>query len=228
MDELIGLGLYAVPEASRLARVPAWKIRRWLKGHTRRGRHYEPLWDPEVPAFDGQIYLSFRDLMEIRIANRLIEEGISAQKVRAAIISARDLFDRERPLSTNRFKTDGRDIFVQLVEEDEQGHERARLLDLLKKQYAIEIILNPLLVDVDFDEGGAPRQWWPLGRTKGVLVDPARSFGQPIDAESSVPTAVLAAAGQVEGVRQAAHLYDVSTRAVRRAMAFEKEDRLAA
>ena len=33
-----------------------------------------------------------------------------------------------------------------------------------------------------------------------VVVDPLRSFGQPIDAASSVPTAVLATVGIQEGI----------------------------
>jgi len=228
MDNLIGLGLYTIPEASRLVGVPGQRIRRWLKGHSYRGKVYEPLWEPEVPDLNGKTFVSFRDLMEIRIANRLIQLEISSQKVRAAILVAREVTGQDHPLSTNRFRTDGRNIFLHLIQQDETGEDQEALLNLLKKQYAFEKLLAPLLASVDFTPDGAPRLWWPRGRSKGIVVDPARAFGQPIDVESSVPTAVLAGAGQVEGIKRAASLYAVTERAVRRAMAFEQGEARAA
>ncbi len=229
MDNLIGVGLYTPIEASRLTGVSARKIRRWLGGYSRRGKRYEPLWTPEIEAIEGQPYLGFRDLLEVRVANRFIEEGFSPQRMRAAIAIARDVVGQDHPLSTNRFKTDGRSIFLELVEKDEQGQNRKHLLNLVKQQYAFEKLLKPLLVDIEFDDEGAPRRWWPRGKAVRVLIDPARAFGQPIEVESSVPTSVLAAAGEVEGVEGAARLYEVSRDAVRRAIKFEAEvERLAA
>lgn len=69
-----------------------------------------------------------------------------------------------------------------------------------------------------------PARWWPLGRGKAILVDPARSFGQPIEAETSVPVTTLVAAAEAEGSSEAAaKAWDVPVRAVRRALAFERE-----
>jgi hypothetical protein len=55
-----------------------------------------------------------------------------------------------------------------------------------------------------------------------VSGDPTRSFGQPIDADSSVPTAILAAAAnQDAGVKGAARAYDVAEASVKHAVEFE-------
>lgn len=230
-DRLIGVGLYTPAEAGKLLRIPSAKISRWLRGHYIRGKYYPPLWTPEISLGDDRVFLGFRDLMEVRVADAFIQVGVSAIRVRTAIEAAIDVIGRDRPLSTNRFRTDGREIFLHIVEEDSDGEKREFLLNLFRKQFEFNTILDPILKSVDFGSDGNPLAWWPAGRQLNVVIDPARSFGQPIDASSSVPTAVLAAAAKHDGgIRNAALAYDVSETAIRHAIEFETmmEQRLAA
>jgi len=219
-SQLVGIGLYTPAEASRLSGIPAQKLIRWLHGHTHRGKTYPPLWQPQIELEDGRIYLGFLDLMEARVADKFIKEGIPALHIRRAITLARSILDLDRPLSTNKFRTDGREIFLQTIETDQDGQERRQLLNLFKRQYAFASIIDPLLKDVVFDDEGVPAKWWPAGQAKKIVIDPAFAFGQPIDSESSVPVAILANAGKVHGVGPAAKSYDVSKESVRRAMNF--------
>jgi hypothetical protein len=230
MTKLVGLGLYTPAEAGRLLQIAPSKISRWLRGHEANGRKYAPLWESQVDLNDGHAYLGFRDLMEVRIANKFISYGISPQRVRSAIILANEMLGQERPLSTDRFKTDGREIFFRVLEKDQDGEESERLLNLFRRQYEFRQIIEPLLKTVDFDSDGEPTHWWPYGRKANIIVDPARSFGQPIDAASSVPTAALAAAAQREGIPAAARSYFVTQKSVRNALRFETflEERAAA
>lgn len=219
MTELVGVGLYTPAEAARLLRIPAGKIARWLRGHEVKGKWYDRLWRPQVDLADGKIYLGFRDLMEMRTAHAFMQVGLSAIMVRRAIDEARNLTDDERPLSTKKFFTDGRSIFLEIV--DESGDQK--LLDLFKRQYAFKRIMEASLKDVEFD-GAAPSRWWPMTKAQKILVDPERAFGQPIEAESGVPTAVLAAAASAEGSAEiAARLWQVSVPAIKRAVKFENE-----
>ena len=230
MDELIGVGLYTPAEAGRLLHIPAAKISRWLRGHEVGGKHYQPLWEPEVSLGDDRVFLGFRDLMEVRVADAFIKNGVSAIRVRAAIKLAQDVIEQDHPLSTNRFLTAGREIFLQVIDTDEEGNQRERLLNLFRRQYEFKGILEPILKSVDFGEDGSPKLWWPAGRRTNVVVDPGRSFGAPIDGETSVPTAVLATAAKEFGVAEAAKAYEVPLASVRRAVEFEAtmEQRLAA
>jgi hypothetical protein len=221
MDSLIGIGLYTPSEAGRLLHVGAGKISRWLRGHRAGGSQYKPLWTPQIELTDGRVYLGFRDLMEVRIADRFIASGVSPQRVRAAIQLAREVIGEDHPLSTDRFRTDGRNIFLRVIETDEQGEQSERLLNLFRRQYEFRQIIEPLLKTIEFDDQGTPIQWWPLGRRANILVDPARAFGQPIDAVSNVPTAVLAAAGRQEGIEYAARAYAVPQNSVKRAIEYE-------
>lgn len=230
MDNLIGVGVYTPAEAGRLLHVRPSKISRWLRGHRVQGKVYEPLWTPNINLGDERVFLGFRDLMEVRVADAFIRAGVSAIRVRSTIVAAREVIGQDHPLSSDRFRTDGREIFLHIIETDEEGQQRERLLNLFRKQYEFKGILDPILKTVDFGDDGNPLLWWPGGRKLNVVVDPARSFGQPIDAASSVPTAVLAAAAIQEGIEGAAQAYDVSEASIRRSVEFENsmEQRVAA
>lgn len=217
--DLVGIGLYTPAEAGRLIQVPPPKIARWLRGHDANGRHYEALWRPQVDLGEDGIFLGFRDLQEVRVAAAFIAQGLSSQRVRQAIVLACEIVADERPLSTARFRTDGRSGFLQVVEEDGQ----ARLIDLFRRQFAFRDIVERSLTHLEYDADGVPARWWPLGRSKSVLIDPSRSFGQPIEAETSVPVAALVGAVEAEGSAEAAaKAWDIPLRAVRHALAFER------
>ena len=215
---LVGIGLYTPAEAARLIHVAPGKLTRWLCGHEARGRDYEPLWQPEVKLDDGAIYLSFRDLLEARVAARFIERGLSPQKVRMTIELARSVVG-ERPLSTLWLKTDGRTVFLRVVRENGAEPE---LIDLFTSQYAFNAVVEQSLRDLEF-EGPIPTVWWPQGRRAGVLIDPKRAFGQPIEQETSIPAAVLANAVIAEGSEEnTARVWGAPLSAVRRAVKFQR------
>jgi uncharacterized protein (DUF433 family) len=217
---LVGIGLYTPAEAARLVGVSSAKIVRWLRGHRIDEREYAPLWRPQIDLGEQGIVLGFRDLMEVRVAAAFIERGLSPQRVRQAIQLAREIIPDERPLSRSQFRTDGRSVFLQVVE----GDGEPRLIDLFKSQYAFREVLERSLSGIDYDDDGAPARWWVLGKARSILVDPARSFGRPIEAETSVPAEVLAAAVGAEGsIEAAAAAWDVPARAVRRAVSFVDE-----
>ncbi len=218
-DNLVGIGLYTPAEAGSLIGVRVPKLTRWLRGHTVRGQWYEPLWQPQVDLGDDKIYLSFRDLLEARVASRFIKEGLSPQKVRLAIELASTMVG-DRPLSTSWLKTDGRAVFLKVVRET--GGE-PELMDLFSKQYAFNAVVDQSLRDVEFD-GPLPNIWWPLGRRSGVLIDPLRSFGQPIERETSIPVVALSNAAAAEGsVDAAAKAWGVPVPAVKRAIRFQQQ-----
>ena len=218
---LIGVGLYTPAQAARLTGIGAGKIARWLRGHQAGGVSYEALWQSQVDLEDGHVYLGFRDLMETRVVDAFIRHGISARSIRRAIRIAQDQLGIDHPLSTRRFRTDGRTIFIDVCNEDGT----TSLIDLFRSQYAFRQIIEPSLKNIEFDSMGAPARWWPLGRESRILVDPGRSFGRPIEAVSGIPAELLANAVEAEGsVEAAARAWDVPVASVRRALAFH--DRL--
>jgi hypothetical protein len=76
------------------------------------------------------------------------------------------------------------------------------IYDLARRQYAFHRLVAPSFKDVDF-EADVMARWWPMGHRRLVVLDPQRSFGAPIAAESGIPTATLADVAQGEGSPQA-------------------------
>src|SRR3990172_10224197 len=121
--------------------------------------------------------------------------------------------------STRRFKTDGRSIFAQLVNE---ATGEPALIDIVKTQYAFHKVLEPFLHGLEFDESDQAFRWWPLGLKRCVVIDPQRSFGQPIVNKEGVPTSILARAFRAAGESVAAVTawYEVEPRSVRDAVEY--------
>lgn len=231
--DLIGVGLYAIPEAAHLTGVSAARIRRWVRGYSRhygeRIREIGPVWTADLPEIDGKLALTFLDLMEVRFVDAFLTEGVSWATLRRVVEEARQMLDTGHPFATRRFVTDGRTIFAEIGRKTHSS----KLLDLTRNQFAFRRIISPSLkLGLEFaPDNRTVARWWPLGERKFVVLDPQRSFGRPIVNEGSVPTSILAAAvraedGEAEAVPRVAKWYGVAPKAV--AAAVEYEQRLAA
>lgn len=236
IDQLpLGIGLYTVPDAERLLAIPASSIRRWLGGYSyRRGTvvHQVPaLWTPQLPANDDHIELGFRDLIELRFVHAFTKAGLGLKTIRHCLTHARAIVADERPFSTQRFRTDGRTIFFDLIETgDRVGSElsaadarvvRRELIDLKSRQYAFPDIIERSFKDLDLEDSAVSR-WRPYKGRASIVIDPTRAFGAPIAAETGVPTATLADAVEAEGSeRRVARLFNVPPAVVRDAVRFE-------
>lgn len=223
-SSLLGLGVYTLPEASRLTKVPARTIRRWIAGYsyTRVGVAHAtpPLWESQIPPIDDSVVLSFRDLLEVRFVHSFKAHGVSWKTIKAASECAVEIIRDSHPFSTKRFKTDGRTIFAEIV----QATGEDSLLELVNRQYELKPVVEPFLYEgVEFsDVGIAPVRWWPLGQNRRVTIDPERSFGQPICDPESVPTSNLARAFRAEGsIEAVARWYQVDPDSVEDAVEFE-------
>jgi uncharacterized protein (DUF433 family) len=219
---LTGLGLYTVPEAARLSGIPAAELRRWLYGY-RVGtgdakRQMPPLWNPE-PGAEGVDGLSFHDLLEVRFIKHFRRLGISLQTIRLAAQNAREILGSPYPFTCRGFRTDGRSIFAEAI----AASGDPELLDLKRRQYVIRNVIQPsLFAGLEFENGRA-RRWYPMERSKAVLLDPEIAFGKPVVADAKVRTDILRDAWLAEGknTRRVASLYEVSTKAVEAAVRFE-------
>ncbi len=218
----LGIGYYTVPEASRLLKIQARNIIRWLAGYRyeERGHTIEmpALWSPELPGTQHHLELSFRDLIELRFVKGFLDAGLGLKTIRTCLEYARECVDDARPFSTRRFRTDGRTIFL------ESAHRKgeSELLDLRKHQYVIKDVIERTFKDLDIEDDAVAR-WRPYRGKRTIVIDPQRSFGQPIAARSGVPTVVLFDAVSAEGsVERTAHLFGVTEAVVRDAVRFEE------
>lgn len=222
---LINVGLYTFVEASRLTNTSPRDLRRWLKGYSQKasgsGKRVNsgPLWKTELAEAELE-GISFHDLLEVRFVQAFRKHGVSLQTIRVASEHAKQMFDHPYPFTCKRFQTDGRTIFAAAIEET--GEEQ--LLDLVKKQFAFTKIIEPSLYrGIEFGNDELASLWYPVLRSKAIVLDPTVAFGKPIVTNGHVRTSILYDAFKAEENKQyVAKLYEVPISAVEAAIRFEE------
>lgn len=232
-ETALGRGVYSAPEALRLLNfhrtdgtsvrpISRQTVHRWLCGYefeAAGNRGYSaPLWKSDYANDNGELELSFRDLIELRFVKAFRDFGLSMRTIRQCFEGAVAEVDDARPFSTQKFRTDGRTIFLDITRDVKEGE----LVDLRSRQAVFREFVAPSLRDLEFDADVVAR-WYPLGeKRRSIVIDPARAFGRPVVTAAGVPTIVLARAVCVEGSEErVAQIYDVSLQDVRDAVAFE-------
>lgn len=224
---LLGKGIYSVPEATRLTGVSGATIRRWTRGYRRirrgQARLHPALWKSDFEPINGAISISFLDLMEVRFVGHFTESGVPWRIVYKAAQEAMDMYKNPEahPFATTRFRSEGKRIFAEVIRND--GN--IALIDLVSNQTAFHKIVSPSLYDnLDFSREGIALRWWPIGRENLIVIDPMRSFGQPIVAREGVPTYVLADAYRAEhSDERVAKWHGVDVSSVRQAVEYESK-----
>ena len=215
MKEIIytGKGVYTIGDIAAFTGAKNNNIRNWIQRNGSRG-----LIKSEYGLVENVYGLSFLDLVEIMTINEFRRRGVSLQTVRKAYNHVRTFFNSDRPFTIKTFLTDGRGVWVEINYEERDPH----LLDILSSQYELKRISENFLDTIDFSENGISERWWPMNRDHPIVIDPRRSFGQPIVSDEGVPTLVLAHTAKAEGsARKAAHWYGVSLESAECAYEYE-------
>jgi len=220
-----GVGIYSFADAARFIGGEARDLRRWMLGHTatRNGeKHsYAPLWTPQLAGTDIE-GVGFRDLIELRFIRTFVASGVPLNLIRNTIEELRERLGNEYPFTSTAFKTDGRRIFMEML--DDNGDQA--LVDVVKRQNVMGKVIGPSLREgIELSVDDEATRWYPVSRSKAVVFDPQRSFGHPILSESGVPTIAVVEALKAEcgNVSRVANLYEISVAAVRKAVAYEAQ-----
>ena len=160
--------------------------------------------------------LSFLDLQEIRFLHASRRHGVSWQTLRQASESVKKRLSHDHPFSTGKFSSYGRRI---LLDAAKASGDQA-LEDIVSNQLGFRSVIALYLQGLEFSQGIVAR-WFPRP-DKRIVIDPARSFGQPIVTKEGVPTLVLAKAYRAErSYSKVSRWYEVDVRSVRAAVEFE-------
>lgn len=97
---------------------------------------------------------SFKDLVALKMAKRLKDEGISLQKIRKALAFLRKHFpDLKQPLAELRFLTDGETVYV--------GRDREKICDTLNQgQFVFSLALGEIIEELqgELKQFAAPKK----------------------------------------------------------------------
>ncbi len=219
----IGAGVYTIAEASRLTGVSSGRIRRWMEGYehgsSENRRKSLSIFAGQLPRSDDFIALSFLDLIEVRFVDAFLSHGVNWKVLRVTDDRAREITGTDHPFGTRKFRTNGQSIFTRVGRDLRES----AVLDLLQNQLGFSRVISPFLKGLEFHDQIVTR-WWPLGRRQPIVIDGARSFGQPIIFKEGVPTAILNRAYQVEdSIDRVASWFEVEKRSVRAAVKYESK-----
>lgn len=221
--DLLGKGIYTVPDASRLSGVSPRRIRYWLKdlpseesqedGHPR-------LWRGELRPIDEKLALGFLDLQEVRFIDAFLKTGVTWPLLRKAHDIACEKYCTEHPFCTRRFVTDG----GQIIEEISQSSGEIAYEEIVHSQRVFQQVVKPFLKQLEFSPDDQLLRWWPLGIDRSVVLDPRRLFGQPIVTRGGVATEILHAAARAgQTIEEIADWYELDPTSVQDAIDFEQK-----
>jgi uncharacterized protein (DUF433 family) len=223
--EYFGKGIYTLSTAAKILKMNPQRMRRWIKGYTyqKNTEYYssKPLIKTEFKYNPDDVIISFLDLAELLFINSFIQYGVSMQKIRKAAVYAAKLLDTSHPFAIRKIFTDGKSIFAKIAEEEGDSS----LLDLIKKQYQLKKIIEPLLYEcIDFNKYDQAERWWPLGKKHEIVLDPARNMGQPILNSFNIRTELIYDLYQTNhSIEEISEWYELDKSAIKTAIHFEKD-----
>lgn len=181
--------VYTIAEAARLCVLPPAQVHRWIRNsftlvHTTRrvGKH-------------GDAGLDFLDLIEIRFVKAFLDVSVTWHVLRAGYERMAAMLRVDHPFATKKFFADGPAVLKSIAE--------PVLLEAAESHVVFSGIEERYFggrESLDFNDDNMAARWWPVGRKRLVVIDPERSFGQPIVSMEGVPTAVLYKAYVAESV----------------------------
>jgi len=219
--KILGKGVYDLTEAAKLTGLRRARVKEWFQGRDARpgaGSVFRSDYD----AINGDLAISFLDLVELFIAGQLREHGVSLQCIRRIHSRLKAQWKTKHPFSRREIRSDGKRLFACELDE----HERGEVYDVHTRQTVFDTVLLPFLKKINYDQATHLARKWSIA--PHVVVDPAIGFGKPVIEAAGITTRVLAAAYRANDRDAAlvARWYDVEEKHVLAAVEFE--DRLAA
>lgn len=175
----LGEGVYTLPDAALILRLPLTCLRRWVGGY----------FDAGTAESDGFLAtwgsgrtrgFNFLVLIEAYTVYNLRRLGVSLQKIRVAREILGSHLNTPHPFAARGILSDGGQVLFDLGEIT-PGAPGALLQLSRGKQTELRDIIEPFCTRLDFDPSSKLAQrFWPCGKDAHIVVDPRRSFGRPI------------------------------------------------
>jgi uncharacterized protein (DUF433 family) len=203
---------YQVGEAARYAQISPSTVAAWHKGGRKRS----------LSERERRAALSYLQLIEVAVVAALRRSGITLREIRNTRDYAAKQWHSEFPFAEYKFKTDGKELFLDLQQfEDQRG--KGKLIQPGRGgQLAWANIIGRLREFV-YERDGVVIRWHVAGPESLVLIDPRVAFGAP--SVSGVPTwAIRGRFTAGERLEEIGDDFDLQEEEVRAALQFEGVD----
>jgi uncharacterized protein (DUF433 family) len=213
----LGHGVYSFGEAARLTGLRGSRVREWFRG--RADKSFRKVFRGDYQPIDGDFAISFLDLIDVFVAGRLREHGVTLQTLRRVITRMAEDFKTTHPFSRQELLSDGKMVFLRNLDSIGQNE----LTEVLTRQKVFPNILLPFLQRIDYDEVTILARRWRIANM--VVIDPGLSFGKPVVETVAIPTKILAASyyANCKNADRVADWYGIHPSHVLAAVRFENE-----
>lgn len=186
-DDRFDVPLYSVAEAARYVGVPATTFATWATGYVRRSAHRPtvtgaPLLSTVTAARGPSV--TFIGLAEGVALAAIRKTGVPMQRIRPALLALQDEFGVAHALATKRLYTDGAEVLYDFSQRSTSIGTPAPVGELVvirNGQRVFKEVIDEYLQRIEYgSDGYAKLIHLPTYRRRQVIVDPARSFGQPV------------------------------------------------
>jgi uncharacterized protein (DUF433 family) len=186
VENVLGRGVYTIPQAARLVGLTTGRVREWFKGRNTASNRQAVFHSDYKPIGDF-FAISFFDLVDVYVAGQLREFGVSLKTVRGTYDRLKRELNTPHPFCRQELFTDGAEVFVR--GRDRSGEEE--IYEVVTKQKVFPEIILPFLRQIDYDRVTILASRWRIAQ--GVTVDPRICFGSPVVDEEGIPTYLLSA-----------------------------------
>lgn len=178
-QSLIGAGVYPISEVHRLTAISKSRVSRFVKKYKGAGG----LWGGKAEKLDTMYYLTFKDMMELRVINAFLDKGVGWRVVCRMAEYGRERFGADYPLSHQRFPKEGERLYARALKS--LGAAPAAGWSAIDKTLS-----NGILKSLEYEKK-MPVRWYPVKNSRRIMIDGRYSFGAPVLTKSGVPTQVL-------------------------------------
>lgn len=176
--------IYTVAESARFLGVAPSTFGTWASGYVRRPPGRRPVTAgpilTSVKASPGEPTIPFIGLAEGMVLAAFRQAGVSMQHLRRAVKLLNDEIGFAHALASKRLYSDGAVVLYDYAER-ENDEELANLTQVVSQQRVFAETIKEYLERIKYGaDDWASRLISPATREKVIVVDPTRSFGQPI------------------------------------------------
>jgi uncharacterized protein (DUF433 family) len=219
-------GIYTLPDAARILRLPLAKLRRWVGGYypisTNKVREPQKHYGVGNYFSEGEgreKHFNFHTMIELYTVGKMRERGISAKTIREFKDDLSERFETDYPFALKGLMLNGKKLIAEMKDK--------HLLEVGSGGIVnFDEILRPFCQNLDFDPtSDLVKSYHPDGRTSAVIIDPQRSFGRPVIGLSNITTEAIASLVRGgETLEDIADDFELELNQVKDAWNFENQD----
>lgn len=212
----IGQGIYTRRDIADILRQPYQKVSRWINVYWdgKLGKEYNDCYSWRT---DGSQAVSFHTLVEFYLMMLFGEAGVPPRRVMAAHKELSVMYDTAFPFAKrevlDNLHTDNQRIYFKTPDGDIVTLDGTRQLNLK----FVKLFFKKL----DFDQDNLASKFWPLGKNKAIVIDPARKFGHPVvNGHNVYPETLYGHHKAGDPIAYIAHVYQLQEKEVEDALEF--------